>query len=736
MTKRALTSRKRRAFGRRSVGSASAAPREVDQREPLADARIRPLLERYVEAAESELTEVGDGLFELHVPSTDRQAFNKRSTIRIAFTLDALERDPDAEIAVIGSPLVEQLVTAIRARGSRCCRGFLPAELPLSGESGHLKVVVTNGTAGAPRLRVARHQVMRLLARVVVSAGSTVEEHLIESGYLDGATGIAVPPDVAACCEEARGPIRTAKRRKAPAGSDVPLEPSRSATEIVSIALSDLRASFEPNVQKLRRDAKRALDAELQRIDGYYSSLIAGGGRSSEAADGSARRAYEAEHARRRAEEERRHRVRVVVHPVQLTEWELLVECAEWEIASDGQRHGRLVAERWLNGTGTWSLACPTCGATSPESVCVCRSGHVACDACASTCGVCNETFCREHGAAACRVDGAPMCAEHARVCSSCQGSYCASHEATCADGDHPACSKCVTECVVCGRAVCDSHASVTSDAATRGARRLCANCACQCEGGANEVVGRDEVTRCATCDSQVCESHRAACAVDQHVHCSRHMRRTDASRRLVCERHQTQCAFERGAVLASDEVSPCASCGRAACVAHSHECVEDGRRYCDEHLLVLRGEPGRFACQDHAKICHVDRAAYRVDQASQCPVCAKWACNGHRRDCSWCGRSVCLHDFNTRIGRCLTCARLTAMREPPDYLIAAAALLLTDRASPKQWRTARDAHHTVVEVTVGFKRRVVFVVRHGDSVASEARSHSMVGSKALSVDR
>ena len=33
--------------------------------------------------------------------------------------------------------------------------------------------------------------------------------------------------------------------------------------------------------------------------------------------------------------EERRHRVRVVVHPVQLTEWELLVERAEWEITTE-----------------------------------------------------------------------------------------------------------------------------------------------------------------------------------------------------------------------------------------------------------------------------------------------------------------------------------------------------------------------------------------------------------------
>jgi hypothetical protein len=734
VTKRAIKSRPRRGAAARKAARPPKV-KDAEHREPLADARIRPLLERYVEAADAELTEVGDGLFELHVPLPDRSAFQKRSTIRVAFTLDAFEHDPDAEIAVVGSPLVEQLVTAIRARGSRCFRGFLPPELQPSSDSGPLRIVVTNGTASKPRARVARHRVLRLLARVVVSAGSTVEEHLIESGYFDAVTGSVLPADVAARCEERRGPSSTTKRRTS-AKSDVPLEPSRSAAEIVSIALADLRASFEPNVHKLRDDARIALEAELQRIDGYYSALIAGGGRSPEASGDSAKRAYEAEHARRRAEEERRHRVRVVVHPVQLTEWELLVERAEWEIGSAGEQRGRLVAARWLNGGGEWSLACPGCAAANPKSVCVCRSGHVACDACAATCTVCNETFCRDHGAAACHVDGAPTCAEHSRTCSSCGESHCAAHEATCVNGDHAACSDCVAECASCGRAVCDDHSSVTSDDASRGARRLCADCLCHCEGGANELVGRDEVTQCATCGSAVCETHRATCAVDQHVHCSRHLRRTGESGRLVCESHVAHCAFETDAVHAADEVTPCASCGRAACAQHSHECVEDGERYCDEHSLILRGEGGRFACQEHAKICNVDRAAYPVDQMTACPVCDKWACTSHSRECSWCGRSVCLHDFSTRLSRCMTCARLTALNEPPEHLVAAVASLLKERTLPKQWRTGRDAHHTVVEVTVGFKRRVVFVVRHGETAASDARSHSIAGSKGLSVER
>src|SRR5206468_13132720 len=109
----------------------------------------------------------------------------------------------------------------------------------------------------------------------------------------------------------------------------------------------------------------------------------------------------------------------------------------------------------------------------------------------------------------------------------------------TCADGDHPVCTDCVAQCAVCERAVCDSHASVTSEGASRGARRLCGECVARCEGGANELVGRDEATQCATCAKQVCETHGGTCDVDQRLHCSSHLRRTLRSHRLVCEQHQ-----------------------------------------------------------------------------------------------------------------------------------------------------------------------------------------------------
>ena len=695
-----------------------------DPHEPLVDARIRPLLERYVSAVGAELTDVGAGIAELTLPNAERKWFHNRSSIRIAFTLDALERDPDAEIAVVGSALVEQLTAAIRARGSRAVHGQLAPEHAAHAAAAELRIPVTNGSATAPRVDVAWHRVVRLLARVVVRAGGEVEEHLLESGFIDATTGVAVPKECLCHPERSEG---SAVHRTFPRAKPKP------TAELIPLALSELRASLEPKVTHLREDAKRRLQDELHRLDKYYESLLNDStGRGAEVADAAARRTVETEHARRRAEEERRYQVRAVVHPVQFTECELLVQRAKWEVVD---RHGiraSLVAERWLNGTGDWTLACPQCGASSIQSLSLCKSGHVACDTCARTCGVCEDVCCWDHGIAACHVDGRPTCTEHARTCVSCHEPYCTAHEVICAEGDHPACSECVTACAICGRTVCDDHATLTSASAPHGQRRVCRECVRLCEGGTSEPVGTDEATRCTSCEKYVCANHRSICAVDQSVHCSKHLRRTDTSRRLVCETHCTECASEPGANFASDEVAACTSCGRQVCSKHSHPCVEDGRLYCDKDVLMLRREPGKFVCRAHSAICHVDQSAFRIGETADCPVCAKATCNAHLRNCSLCGRAVCVSDLNVAHGRCSTCTQLRDVAEPPDAVIDAVASALRDGHKPKRWRTARDATHTVVEVDLGWTRRAVLAVRHGENVASSGRAHSAIGSKKL----
>src|SRR5438034_10305690 len=98
---------------------------EIADADPLADARIRPLLERYCVLAGVKQTVLGPDHSKLSLPQAERPFFKDRERLSVAFSLDALERDPDAEIAVLGSPFLSQLIEAIRTRAARLSLGLI-----------------------------------------------------------------------------------------------------------------------------------------------------------------------------------------------------------------------------------------------------------------------------------------------------------------------------------------------------------------------------------------------------------------------------------------------------------------------------------------------------------------------------------------------------------------------------------------------------------------------------------
>ena len=731
----------------------------------VADARIRPLLERYCELAGGAIVELEPHLLEVQLPAVDRAIFRGAERLLIALSVDALERAPEAEMATVGSLVMQQLIDAIRSRGARLVLGLLPPAFAADAGRAALNVTVSNGTAAVPTVQLARHPVGRLLVRVVVRSGSAVEEHLVESGVFDLATGAVLGPDIAELCaaiergtlvpaggspvpsEREAAPLAPAVAtgtpqapHPAPAApgppavslSSAPCRAARPLPELVPLMLADLKARLAADVERQGAEAERSLAAELARIDGYYRSLLdGGGGRGGDVPDAAARRAIEAEHARRRAEEERRHQVRAVVHPLHVTEWELLVQRAEWELVTPEAHRGTVVAQRALSGRGAWALCCPSCGAT-PQALVVCRHDHVGCSACGAACSICGEGFCREHGVAECHVDRRPACDAHARVCQACRRAHCTTHEAVCVEGDHPVCTACLAPCGSCGQAVCTAHARQSPPASPKGSRRLCSSCVTYCEGGTGEPVGRDEVTRCASCERSVCLVHQATCAVDGQVHCSTHLRRTDRTRRLVCERDRAVCVHERDAILAADEVVPCATCGRAACVTHTGLCTEDARRHCATHLSPLADRPGAAACEAHRTLCHVDGVAYSLVGTASCPVCERRACARHMRSCRTCGRMVCRAELEGVVmtDRCSTCRALKVTAEPSDAVLSA-AIVANGGVPPsvKEWRTAHDATHLVVEMGHGWTRRTVFAMRHGATEPETVMAHSALGS-------
>ncbi|MGH7699433.1 MAG: hypothetical protein ACREMJ_02795, partial [Gemmatimonadales bacterium] len=306
------------------------APETGGDGDPLADARILALLERYCGLAGVEMAPRGADFLELNLPPAERVHFRDRDSLRLALSLDGLARHPDAEIAVLGSPFISHLIEAIRARAGRMALGLIPPAsppVPLSlrergDDSGvDLPIPVRDGVAKVATAQLAAHPVGRLIARVVLRAGAAVEEAVVESDVFDLSTGTPLSDDVAGSFQDLEA------HRVDPADADaipgaVSVAP-REPDELLRLLLGNLRDKSAERVAARHAAAERELAGELDRLDRYFASTLA------DKTDPEEVRTITALHERRRTEEVRRYQVKAIVHPLQLVEARLLVQRVE-----------------------------------------------------------------------------------------------------------------------------------------------------------------------------------------------------------------------------------------------------------------------------------------------------------------------------------------------------------------------------------------------------------------------
>src|SRR3954462_8256841 len=117
----------------RNTPHTSSPPSPLSVPEKGNDGRMWPLLQRYCKLAKAKLIARGADLYELKLPLAERAHFGDRATVRVALSLEALERDPDAEMAVLGSPFLAHLLEAIRTRAGRLSLGMIPGASPKLG---------------------------------------------------------------------------------------------------------------------------------------------------------------------------------------------------------------------------------------------------------------------------------------------------------------------------------------------------------------------------------------------------------------------------------------------------------------------------------------------------------------------------------------------------------------------------------------------------------------------------
>lgn len=686
------------------------------------DRRPREILERYVELVGGSITVRDPNVVDVTLPAREARLFGQADRLIVALTPDGLEVDPQAEILVNGSLLLRKLVEAIQTRGSFVYRGEVPPTLSRDEGVSSPGVELSNAATIETSLHDGFRPMGRLLAKLTIHAGPALVEKLVETDLVDFSSGSPAEPSIIEALHEGAS--------SPPNGGSPPFTYSDAQVEaLLGILTENLAAKAGDDLLKVQREAETALNSELVRLVSYYDAMIEEAEESSERQDVKDRKAaIRADRDRRKKEEEHRHTVRVSVHPIQLTQWNIPAQEVRWRLRSDRSTEAILSASRTLVGNGSWRVACPSCGG-QPESIRICRHAHACCESCSAMCTTCGEACCTLHGVKSCDIVEHAVCDVHAASCRVCDRTYCDAHSGTCEKYDHDVCSFCSVTCARCEMRLCKAHSTATLPSAPLGQRWLCSDCVVFCEGGQNEPVGLDEVTRCSTCTGYICSVHLAHCSVDGEVHCSKHLRRSDRSGMTVCMSHRATCEDEPHSVLASTEVAACSTCGRIVCDLHGGTCASDKERHCASHLRPLPDEPDILLCEKHRDTCHVGSEIHRVEDLSLCSLCSRRVCRAHCKDCRHCGRAICARDVLD--GLCRTCARLAADENPDERLISSA--LYANGGEPPgrgSWKTARDAAHTVVEINFGWSRKLVFSVPHLDSKPTTVVRHSLFGSK------
>src|SRR5207244_16532 len=287
---------------------------------------------RYCGLAGVKQAALGSDHVKLSLPQAEQPFFRDRERLSVAFSLDALERDPDAEIAVLGSPFLSEVIEAIRTRAARLALGLIAPSSPPATVRESFRVPLSRRERG--------------------DDSEVPLPLLVRDGTVKRSTAASVP--------------------------------AREPGDLLRLLLSQLQEKSAERVAARRAAAEQALAVELGRLDRYFESIL------KEQGDPEAIGTVTALAERRRTEEIRRSQVKAVVHPLQLIEATVLMQRAEWQLESAHGRHAAFNAQRSLSGGSDWLLACPHCG-RPPTALVVCRHDHCGCEACSTRCSVCAE---------------------------------------------------------------------------------------------------------------------------------------------------------------------------------------------------------------------------------------------------------------------------------------------------------------------------------------------------------
>jgi len=387
---------------------------------------LEGFVREYFERRTAPLQEEEPGVFRATLPESLRPAFEGVDSIRLTFDPAIAASRSQVDLAAIGSYLMDRVVEDATRAGWHCV-----ARIEAGAESAADVVARAlrprNATLSVEAVETAPVPHLLFNFRVRLTTDERVER--LESVLIDTRTGW--------------------ERKTAPALFEENLAlPENVGFDWAAIggaygsACRILETRIEPEVRAFRAQAEALLQAELDRIGGYFDRSIREAQAARAGGGGAEARSLELERDRRLTEAKEKYRLVGEVELCNVRTVLLDVTRATVALANRGARKG-LSLEYDCASMAVPSLACEVCGIPTSEPV-LCFGGHVADAACVKTCEFCDRVHCRNCIAAEGSI--AP--------CTACRRSVCPDHLEVCALSRRPFCPDHIHACAICGRTV------------------------------------------------------------------------------------------------------------------------------------------------------------------------------------------------------------------------------------------------------------------------------------------
>jgi hypothetical protein len=346
-----------------------------------------------------------------------------------------------AELCVVGSDLLDQILADASGRGFHCV-----ARVDAEGDHPPADVLAANLTfpnAHATVLAAERGVVpyelfnfrvtletdekVELVRSVLVNA-ETLQEHTAADLFLEESLTLPEEPIVA--------------------GADL--------TAAYRAACLALERSVQPDVAAIKEKAKALLAEELQRIEAFYDTTIQELYASRKQAPLEAERVFRAERDRRIEEARRKHALAARVRLVNART--ILIPTTVLRVRIANPRASREIGVEYdAVNLEVARPACEACGAPA-EAVFLCSRGHLACDACRRGCSFCDEIVCMKcapEALAVCATCVKPACPDHAFLDEIGRKTYCGDHIHACAICSRMVGPSYVRACGLCTQSYC-----------------------------------------------------------------------------------------------------------------------------------------------------------------------------------------------------------------------------------------------------------------------------------------